>query len=90
MIKQTKSNTLEAATVLPLEVVEQYTPDFARSRLLTVLLQLALAGDVRAAKLYLDYSFSANLESQSGLTLEQALQIMNEQKNRTASDDDGF
>ena len=70
---------LEAATVMPLEVVKKLEPDEARKELLVVLLQHALAGDVRAAKLYLDYSFRENVEEQTGLTLEEAITLSRSQ-----------
>jgi hypothetical protein len=79
MIKKIQSNTLEAAVVMPLEAVERLEPTEARQKLLTVLLQCALAGDVRAAKLYLDYSLRQNIEAQTGLTLEQAIELTRSQ-----------
>ena len=88
MIKKNQTRKLETAVVMPLEVVEALSPETAKRKLLSVLLKYALEGDVRAAKLYLDYSFRANVEERSGLTLEQAMQLMNSQEVQTASEDD--
>jgi hypothetical protein len=80
---------MEAATTMPLEIPEHLEPTEAREQLLDVLLMLALAGDVRAAKLYLDYSFKSNVEAKTGLSLEEALRIMQtSSQDLTAGDDD--
>ena len=80
---------LEAATTMPLEVPAHSNPADDRSQLLEVLLELALAGDVRAAKLYLDYSVRSNAEANTGLSLEEAIQLMQIPSNdETVSDDD--
>lgn len=84
-----KQDAIEIPTVPSLEELASYTSDEARSRLFLVLLQHAMAGDVRAAKLYLDYALG-NQQAESGLTLEQALQMMNAQGNQTEADDDEF
>ena len=48
-------------------------------RLLDKLYELAMNGDVRAAKLYLDFSLRSNSEQSPGLTLEEAIALINQQ-----------
>jgi hypothetical protein len=81
---------MEAAITMPLEIPEHLKPAEAREQLLDVLLMLALAGDVRAAKLYLDYSFKSNVEAKTGLSLEEALRIMQTSSNDLTAGDDDF
>jgi hypothetical protein len=89
MTKAKSNKQIETVTAMSLEIPEHVEPIKARSDLLDKLLELALAGDVRAAKLYLDYSFKSNAEAKSGLALEDAIQLMQTPLTEpTASDDD--
>jgi hypothetical protein len=83
MAKIASGQPLETATAMSLA-----SPDTARSNLLEVLLRLALAGDVRAAKLYLDYSLREAVKAQTGFTLEEALKLIQDGASDKESDND--
>jgi hypothetical protein len=70
-----KNELLEQAVSMPLSIPEQ-----ANEQLLSLLYRMAIEGDLRAAKLYLDYSPRMNPEKNNGLSLADAIALLSEKR----------
>jgi hypothetical protein len=76
MPKHTVKNKIETTTSAPLSLPPVVDKRQAVDKLLDVLFELAVKGDLSAAKLYLDVSLKLGLENPAGLTADDALKLL--------------
>lgn len=77
MPKRIVKSKTEATTSAPLTLPPIVDKRQAVDKLLDVLFELAVHGDLSAAKLYLDFQLKLGLENPSGLSAEDALKMLN-------------
>ncbi len=80
MTKPKTPRKIEAQTAGPMQLAPPPDRQAAREHLLDVLYALALEGNVTAAKLYLDFSKDDRDAEPSGLTAEEALELLRQTK----------
>ena len=80
MPKQIAKPKIETATSAPLTLPPIVDKRQAVDKLLEVLFELAVKGDLSAAKLYLDVSLKLGIENPSGLSADDALKLLNPQQ----------
>jgi hypothetical protein len=84
MPKRAAKSKIETSTAAPLSLPPVVDKRQAMDKLLDVLFEMALKGDLAAAKLYLDFQLKRGSDEPSGLTAEDALKILNDNQTHTA------
>jgi hypothetical protein len=78
MPKRAAKGRIETSTAAPLSLPPVVDKRQATDKLLEVLFEMALKGDIAAAKLYLDFQLKRGSDEPPGLTAEDALKILND------------
>jgi hypothetical protein len=79
MPKHAGKSKMETSTSAPLSLPPVVDKRQALDKLLEVLLELALTGNLAAAKLYLDFQLKRGSDEPPGLTAEDALKLLNQE-----------
>lgn len=77
MPKRAAKSRTEATTAMPLTLPPLVDKRQALDKLLDVLFEMALKGNLAAAKLYLDFQLKRGSDDPPGLTAEDALKLLN-------------
>jgi len=78
MPKRAAKSQIETSTSAPLSLPPVVDKRQATDKLLEVLFELAVKGNLTAAKLYLDFQLKRGSDEPPGLTAEDALKILND------------
>ena len=78
MTKRIAKGKIEASTSAPLTLPPVVDKRQATDKLLEILFELAIKGDLGAAKLYLDFQLKRGLAEPDGLTAEDAMKMLNQ------------
>ena len=77
MTKRAAQSKIETSTSAPLTLPPVVDKRQALDKLLEVLFELAVKGDLAAAKLYLDFQLKRGAQEPDSLTAEDAMKLLN-------------
>ena len=84
--KTTRRKKIATATTAPLSLaLPPVDRQAAAEKILDKLFELALEGNLNAAKIYLDYRLKGGSDLPEGLTLEEAIRLLGEHDSATAT-----
>jgi hypothetical protein len=78
MPKRAAKSKIETSTAAPLSLPPVVDKGQAMDKLLEYLFEMAMKGNLTAAKLYLDFQLKRGSDEPAGLTAEDALKILNQ------------